>query len=70
MFDFGEDELARLSLQASQERSQENLYEKLVNARLKEEACTSFSHPELQKRLQYFHEILQSWRTYSRRTPV
>ncbi len=27
MFDFGEDELARLSLQASQERSQENLYE-------------------------------------------
>lgn len=66
MFDFGEDELARLSLQASQEHSQENLYEKFVNAL--EGRCL---HPalvtqELQKKLQHFHETLQDWRTYSK----
>ena len=32
MFGFDEDELARLSLQKAEDKIQENLYEKLVNA--------------------------------------
>ena len=32
MFGFDEDELARLSLQKAEDKVQENLYEKLVNA--------------------------------------
>ena len=66
MFDFGEDELARLSLQASQERSQENLYEKLVNALEGRGLQAILVTQELQKKLQHFHETLQSWRTYSK----
>ena len=66
MFDFGEDELARLSLQASQEHSQENLYEKLVNALEGRGMHPALVTQELQKKLQHFHEILQSWRTYSK----
>ena len=66
MFDFGEDELARLSLQASQEHSQENLYEKLVNALEGRGLHPALVTEELQKKLQHFHEILQSWRTYSK----
>ncbi len=66
MFDFGEDELARLSLQASQERSQENLYEKLVNALEGRGLNPTLVTQKLQKKLQHFHETLQSWRTYSK----
>ena len=66
MFDFGEDELARLSLQASQEHSQENLYEKLVNALQGRGLQTALVTQELQKKLQHFHETLQGWRTYSK----
>ena len=66
MFDFGEDELARLSLQASQEHSQENLYEKLVNALQGRGLHPALVTQELQKKLQHFHETLQSWRTYSK----
>ena len=66
MFDFGEDELARLSLQASQERSQENLYEKLVNALEGRGLNPALVTQELQKKLQHFHETLQGWRTYSK----
>ncbi|MCC3172128.1 helicase-exonuclease AddAB subunit AddA [Streptococcus sanguinis] len=66
MFDLGEDELARLSLQASQEHSQENLYEKLVNALQGRGLNSDLVTQELQKKLQHFHETLQSWRTYSK----
>ena len=66
MFDFGKDELARLSLQASQERSQENLYEKLVNALEGRGLNPALVTEELQKKLQHFYETLQSWRTYSK----
>ena len=66
MFDFGEDELARLSLQASQEHSQENLYEKLVNALEGRGVHPALVTQELQKKLQHFHETLQSWRIYSK----
>ena len=66
MFDFGEDELARLSLQASQEHSQENLYEKLVNTLQGRGLHPALVTQELQKKLQHFHDTLQSWRTYSK----
>ena len=66
MFDFGEDELARLSLQASQEHSQENLYEKLVNALEGRGLHPALVTQELQKKLQHFHDTLQGWRTYSK----
>ena len=66
MFDFGEDELVRLSLQASQEHSQENLYEKLVNAFQGRGLHPALVTEELQKKLQHFHETLQSWRAYSK----
>lgn len=66
MFDFGEDELARLSLQASQEHSQENLYEKLVNALQGRGLHPALVTQELQKKLQHFHDTLQGWRTYSK----
>ena len=66
MFDFGEDELARLSLQTSQERSQENLYEKLVNALEGRGLQAVLVTQELQKKLQHFHDTLQGWRTYSK----
>ncbi|EGD32490.1 helicase-exonuclease AddAB subunit AddA [Streptococcus sanguinis] len=66
MFDFGEDELARLSLQASQEHSQENLYEKFVNALEGRGLHPALVTQELQKKLQHFHETLQDWRTYSK----
>ena len=66
MFDFGEDELARLSLQASQEHSQENLYEKLVNALQGRGLHPALVTEELQKKLRHFHETIQSWRTYSK----
>lgn len=66
MFDFSEDELARLSLQASQEHSQENLYEKLVNTLQGRGLHPALVTQELQKKLQHFHETLQSWRTYSK----
>jgi len=70
MFDFGEDELARLSLQASQERSQENLYEKLLNALEGRGLNPALVTQKLQKKLQHFHETLQSWRTYSKTHPL
>ena len=66
MFDFGEDELARLSLQASQEHSQENLYEKLVNTLQGRGLHPALVTQELQKKLQHFHDTLQGWRTYSK----
>ena len=66
MFDFGEDELARLSLQACQEHSQENLYEKLVNTLQGRGLHPALVPQELQKKLQHFHDTLQGWRTYSK----
>ena len=66
MFDFGEDELARLSLQACQEHSQENLYEKLVNTLQGRGLHPALVTQELQKKLQHFHDTLQGWRTYSK----
>lgn len=66
MFSFDEDELARLALQKSEDKVQENFYEKLVNAQEKTGLQKDLIKAELQKKLNFFMETIQSWRLYSK----
>ena len=66
MFSFDEDELARLALQKSEDKVQENFYEKLVNAQEKTGLQKDLIKAELQKKLNFFMETVHSWRLYSR----
>ena len=66
MFDFDEDELTRLALQASSTKSMENLYEKLKNALADQGLEPQLIHGELRKKLQHFQETLNDWRSYSK----
>lgn len=66
MFDFDEDELARLSLQKIEDKAQENLYEKLVNAQKKAASQKELIHNDLAKKLDQFMDILDSWRLYAK----
>ena len=66
MFDFGEDELARIALQNSQEKSQENLYEKLENALTNQGLHPDLILPDLKKKLVLFQKTLLSWRTFAK----
>lgn len=66
MFSFDEDELARLALQKSEEKPQENFYEKLVNAQAKTGLQKDLIKAELQKKLSFFMETVQAWRLYSK----
>ena len=66
MFDFGEDELARIALQNSQEKSQENLYEKLENALTNQGLHPDLILPDLKKKLELFKKTLLSWRTFAK----
>ncbi|MEZ7595919.1 helicase-exonuclease AddAB subunit AddA [Streptococcus gordonii] len=66
MFDFGEDELARIALQKSQEKSQENLYEKLENALTNQGLHPDLILPDLKKKLVLFQKTLLSWRTFAK----
>ena len=66
MFSFDEDELARLALQKSEDKVQENFYEKLVNAQAKTGLQKNLIKAELQKKLNFFMETVQSWRLYSK----
>ncbi|MFS9148112.1 helicase-exonuclease AddAB subunit AddA [Streptococcus infantis] len=66
MFSFDEDELARLALQKSEDKVQENFYEKLVNAQEKIGLQKDLIKAELQKKLNFFMETVQSWRLYSK----
>lgn len=66
MFNFDEDELARLSLQKSEDKIQENFYEKLVNAQAKTGLQKELIKPELHKKLDFFMETVQTWRLYSK----
>ena len=66
MFDFNEDELARLALQASSPKSMENLYEKLRNALADQGLEPQLIHGELRKKLQHFQATLDDWRSYSK----
>ena len=66
MFDFDEDELARLSLQKAEDKVQENLYEKLVNAQKQATSQKELIHTELAEKLSQFMDILDSWRLYAK----
>ena len=66
MFDFDEDELARLSLQKAEDKIQENLYEKLVNAQKLAASQKELIHTELAEKLNKFMDILDSWRLYAK----
>ena len=66
MFSFDEDELARLALQKSEDKAQENFYEKLVNAQEKIGLQKDLIKAELQKKLGFFMETVQDWRLYSK----
>ncbi|ORO45431.1 helicase-exonuclease AddAB subunit AddA [Streptococcus oralis] len=66
MFSFDEDELARLSLQKSEDKVQENLYEKLVNAQKLTTSQKNLIHTSLAEKLNQFMDILDSWRLYAK----
>ena len=66
MFSFDEDELARLALQKSEDKSQENFYEKLVNAQENTGLQKNLITDELQKKLNFFMETVQTWRLFSK----
>ena len=66
MFSFDEDELARLSLQKVEDKIQENLYEKLVNAQKQVASQKNLIHTELAEKLNQFMDILDSWRLYAK----
>ena len=66
MFSFDEDELARLALQKSEDKVQENFYEKLVNAQAKTSLQKDLIKTELHKKLDFFMETVQAWRLYSK----
>ena len=66
MFSFDEDELARLALQNSEDKVQENFYEKLVNAQTKTSSQKDLIKSELHKKLNLFLETVNSWRLFSK----
>ncbi len=66
MFGFDEDELARLSLQKAEDKIQENLYEKLVNAQKLASSQKNLIHTALAEKLNQFMTILDSWRLYAK----
>ena len=66
MFSFNEDELARLALQKSEDKVQENFYEKLVNAQAQTSLQKDLIKTELHKKLDFFMETVQAWRLYSK----
>ena len=66
MFGFDEDELARLSLQKVEDKVQENLYEKLVNAQKQATSKKNLIYTALAEKLNQFLDILDSWRLYAK----
>ncbi|WP_049537524.1 helicase-exonuclease AddAB subunit AddA [Streptococcus pseudopneumoniae] len=66
MFSFDEDELARLSLQKAEDKVQENLYEKLLNAQKQATEQKALIHTALAEKLSQFMDILDSWRLYAK----
>ena len=66
MFNFDEDELARLALQNSEDKVQENFYEKLVNAKAQTSLHKDLIKSELLKKLDLFMETINAWRLFSK----
>lgn len=66
MFSFDEDELARLALQNSEDKVQENFYEKLVNTQAQTSLHKDLIKSELLEKLDLFMETVNSWRLFSK----
>ena len=66
MFNFDEDELARLSLQSKSENRIDNLYTKLLNAKSRSGFQNDLITEQLFDKLTRFLEILASWRSYAK----
>ena len=66
MFNFDEDELARLSLQSKSENRIDNLYTKLLNAKSRSGFQNDLITEQLFDKLTRFLETLASWRSYAK----
>ncbi len=66
MFNFDEDELARLSLQSKSENRIDNLYTKLLNAKSRSGFQNYLITEQLFDKLTGFLETLASWRSYAK----
>ena len=66
MFNFDEDELARLSLQSKSENRIDNLYTKLINAKSRSGFQNDLITEQLFDKLTRFLETLASWRSYAK----
>ena len=66
MFNFDEDELARLSLQSKSENRIDNLYTKLLNAKSRSGFQNDLITEQLFDKLTGFLETLASWRSYAK----
>ena len=66
MFNFDEDELARLSLQSHPSKNLENLYTKLLNAKSRSGSQNVLITEQLFDKLTKFLETLASWRSYAK----
>ena len=66
MFNFDEDELARLSLQSKSENRIDNLYTKLLNAKSRSGFQNVLITEQLFDKLTKFLETLASWRSYAK----
>ena len=58
--------MARLALQNSEDKVQENFYEKLVNAQAQTSIQNVLIKSELHKKLNLFLETVNSWRLFSK----
>ncbi|EHJ52482.1 helicase-exonuclease AddAB subunit AddA [Streptococcus macacae] len=66
MFAFDEDDLARLSLQHLPDQPQQNLYEKMENARNNQGQHAELMSEKLSAKLAAFFKVFLSWREFSR----
>lgn len=66
MFAFDEDDLARLALQSRPDRHQQNLYEKMQNARSGKGQQADLMTPTLTAKLEAFFDTFLSWRDFAK----
>ncbi|MEW4354044.1 helicase-exonuclease AddAB subunit AddA [Streptococcus pneumoniae] len=66
MFGFTEDELARISLQTSDDLAQENLYEKLKHSQVKTGQHPQLIGQDLHAKIELFQTYLEKWRNLAK----
>lgn len=67
MFNFDEDQLARIALQTSQNQKLDSFYEKLKLAQVGQGQQRQLIRPELIDKISQFLSYLSQWRTYSQK---